>query len=97
MSRLLGEKVTANHIANWAAESKNGYRLPLEWAGAFCAVTNDTRVIKAAFRESGINILDDAEMVYFRIGKAEEEKREYAAKLKAQRNKLKELKMQGKV
>lgn len=97
MSRLLIEDVTKNHLQNWAAESKNGWRMPLEWAAAFCIVTNDTRVIKAALRGSGINILDDNEMVYYEIGKAEEEKREITAKLKNQRNKVKELKMQGKV
>lgn len=97
MSRLLGEKVSVNHIANWAAESKNGYRLPLEWAAAFCVVTNDSRVIKAALRESGINVLDDGEMVFFEIGKAVEEKRERTAKLKANRERLKHLRMQGKL
>ena len=97
MSRLLGENVTISHINNWAAESKSNYRMPLEWSAAFCLVTNDYRVIKAAFRESGINILDDTEMVFYEIGKYEEEKRDRAAKLKEQRNKLKALRMQGKV
>jgi len=93
MSRLLGENVTKNHLANWAAESKNGYRMPLEWAAAFCLITNDNSAIKAAFRGSGINVLDDADIVYFEIGKAIEEKRERDAKLKESRNRLKEIKM----
>ncbi len=97
LSRLLSEKVTLNHIANWAAESKNGYRLPLEWAAAFCVVTNDNRVIKTALRESGINVLDDSEMVFFDIGKAIEEKRESDARIKEGRNRIKELKIQGKI
>lgn len=97
MSRLLGEKVSVNHIANWAAESKNGYRLPLEWASAFCVVANDTRVIKAAFEGSGINVLDDNEMAFFEIGKAIEEKRESDARLKESRNRLNTLRMQGKI
>jgi len=97
MSRVLGEKVTKNHIANWVAESKNGYRLPLEWTSAFCVVTNDTRVIKAAFEGSGINVLDDSEMTFFEIGKAVEEKRESDARLKENRNRLKNLRMRGKI
>lgn len=97
MSRLLGEKVSDNHLANWAAESKNGYRIPLEWAAAFSMVTNDNRVIKAAFEGSGINILDDADMAFYEIGKAIEEKRESDARLKESRNRLKTLRMQGQI
>jgi len=95
MSRLLGEDVSKNHIANWAAESKNGYRLPLEWASVFSIVTNDNSVIKAAFEGSGINVLDDSEMAFYEIGKAVEEKRESDARLKENRNKLKNLKIKG--
>lgn len=97
MSRLLSENITANHIANWAAESKNGWRMPLEYAAAFSVVTNDTKVIKAAFEGSGINILDDSEMVFYRIGKDVEEKREMDARIKENRNRLQTLKIQGKL
>lgn len=97
MSRLLGEKITTSHISNWAAESKNGWRIPLEWAAAFSAVTNDTRVIKSAFAGSGITILDDSEMVFYDIGKSIEEKREMDARLKGNRDRLAKLRIQGKV
>ena len=97
MSRLLGENVSVNHIANWAAESKNGYRLPLEWAAAFSIVVNDNSVIKAAFEGSGINVLDDSEMAFFEIGKAIEEKRESDARLKENRQRLQKLKIQGRI
>ena len=97
MSRLLNEKITENHINNWAAEKKNGWRLPLEYAAAFSVITNDTQVVKAAFLRSGINILDDSQMVFFEIGKAIEEKRRNDAILKENRNHLKKLEMQGKL
>lgn len=95
MSRLLGEKVSINHIANWAATSKTSYRIPLEYAAAFCVITNDNRVIKAAFAGSGINVLDDTEMALYEIGKAVEEKRESDARLKENRIRLKTLKIKG--
>ena len=96
MSRLLGEKISANHIANWAAESKNGWRMPLEYAAAFSVITNDFGVIKAALAGSGVNILEDGELAYYEIGKAIEEKRESEAKIKEQRNRIQALRMQGK-
>ena len=97
MTRLTGEKVTKSTIANWSAESKSNYRIPLQLTAAFCEVTNDNRVIRAAFYGTGINILDDTEMAFYEIGKAVEDKRESDAKLKESRNKLNSLKMQGKI
>jgi len=97
MSRLLSEKVTVNHLNNWTAESKNGWRMPLEYAAAFSIITNDNKIIKAAFAESGINVLDDSEMAFYEIGKAIEEKRESDARLKENRNRLNTLRIQGKV
>ena len=95
MTRLVGQKVTLNHIANWVSESKESYRMPLEYAAAFSAIVNDNRVIKAAFMGSGINILDDTEMAYYEIGKAVEEKRESDARLKENRDRLKTFRIQG--
>lgn len=97
MSRLLNEDVSVNHIANWAAESKNGYRMPLEWAAAFSVITNDNRVIKVAFAGSGINVLDDSEMAFYEIGKAIEDKRESDARLKENRIRLQTLRIQRKI
>jgi hypothetical protein len=97
MTRLLGEKVSVNHIANWVAESKNGWRMPLEYTAAFSAITNDIGVIKAAFERSGINILDDNEMAFYEIGKAIEEKRESDARLKENRIRLQTLRIQRKI
>ena len=97
MTRLLGEKVSVNHIANWVAESKNGWRMPLEYTAAFSVITNDNRVIKAAFERSGINVLDDNEMALYEIGKAIEEKRESEVRLKESRRRLQALKMQRRI
>jgi len=97
MSRLLSEEITKNHIANWAAESKNGWRMPLEYTAAFSMITNDNSVIKAAFSGSGINVLDDSEMAFYEIGKAIEEKRESDARLKENRNRLQSLRIQGRI
>jgi len=97
MTRLIGEEISKNHIANWAAESKNGWRMPLEYAAAFSMITNDKTVIKAAFAGTGINVLDDSEMAFYEIGKAVEEKRESDARLKENRNRLQNLKIQGRI
>ena len=75
MSRLMSEKVTVNHIANWTAESKNGWRMPLEYAAAFFVVTGDPGVIKAALAGSGIGILQDTDFALFELGRLVAEER----------------------
>ncbi len=69
MTRLVTEDITENHIANWAAESKNGWRMPLEYAAAFYLITGDPGVIRAALAGSGIGVLSDKEFALFELGK----------------------------
>lgn len=69
MTRLMSEKVSVNHIANWTAESKNGWRMPMEYAAAFYVVTGDPGVIKAALTGSGIGVLDDKDFALYELGK----------------------------
>ena len=69
MTRLVTEDITENHIANWAAESKNGWRMPLEYAAAFYLITGDPGVIRAALAGSGIGVLSDNEFALFELGK----------------------------
>jgi len=69
MTRLVSENITVNHIANWTAESKNGWRMPLECAAAFYLITGDPGVIRAALAGSGIGVLSDKEFAFFELGK----------------------------
>ena len=71
--------------------------MPLEYAAAFSMITNDNKVIKAAFEGSGISVLDDGEMALYEIGKAVEEKRESDTRLKENRTRLNTLKIQGRI
>ncbi len=75
MTRLVNEKVTVSHIANWTAESKNGWRMPLEYAAAFYVITGDPGVVKAALAGSGIGVLDDRDYALFELGKIVAEER----------------------
>ena len=75
MTRLVSEKVTVSHIANWTAESKNGWRMPLEYAAAFYVITGDPGVVKAALARSGIGVLDDRDYDLFELGKIVAEER----------------------
>lgn len=77
MTRLTGENITVSHINNWTAESKSGWKFPLEYAASWFVVTGDAGPIRAALSGSGIDILNDKERAYLELGKivAEDKKR----------------------
>jgi len=53
MSRLLGESISVNHLNNWASTAKKDWRFPLEYAAAFCLISQDFGLIEAALEETG--------------------------------------------
>lgn len=55
MSHLLGQEITKYQIDAWCAESKEGHRLPLEYAAAFCQATGCT---------APLHVLNDACKIY---------------------------------
>lgn len=75
LSRLTGDKISVNHLNNWTAESKNGWRLPLEYVAALSLITCDKGIIKAALDNSGLMVLDSDEVDYYELGKITAENR----------------------
>jgi len=75
LSRLVGEPVSKNHIDNWTAESRNGWRLPLEYAAALSIITGDTGVLKAAIEGTGLRVICDEDLAYYELGKIVAEER----------------------
>ncbi len=75
LSRLTGDKISVNHLNNWTAESKNGWRLPLEYASALSIITNNHSIIKAALEGSGLTVIDQTEIDYYELGKITAESR----------------------
>lgn len=75
LSRLTGDKISVNHINNWCAESKNGWRLPMEYAAALSLITQDMGVVRAALEGTGMVVLDKEGKDYFELGKITAESR----------------------
>ena len=69
MTRLTGENITVSHINNWTAESKSGWKFPLEYAAAWFVITGDIGPIRAALTGSGIGVLNDRDFALFELGK----------------------------
>ena len=75
LSRLTGDKISINHLNNWTAESKNGWRLPLEYVAALTIITRDKGILKAALENSGLTVLDNEGVDYYELGKITAEDR----------------------
>ncbi|WP_028574327.1 hypothetical protein [Desulfonatronovibrio hydrogenovorans] len=69
MSRLTGDKISVNHINNWTAESKNGWKLPLEYAAALAVITGDDRILRAALAGSGLHVINQEERDLLDLGR----------------------------
>ena len=69
ISRLTGDQVSVNHLNNWTAESKGGWRLPVEYAAALSVVTGDIGPVQAAFDGTGMVVLDQEQAAVYEVGK----------------------------
>ena len=82
LSRLTGDKISVNHLNNWTAESKNGWRLPIEYAAALSLITQDMGIVKAALEGSSLSVLDKEGHDYYELGKIFAESRVKSKKKK---------------
>ena len=72
MSDLLGVHITDHMLNAWTAESKDGYRFPLEYAPAFCYVSGDYRLLKIGPTMLGLKVLENKDIVWMEYYKARE-------------------------
>jgi hypothetical protein len=61
MSYITGREITVPMLDTFTAESKRQHRFPLAWANAFCAVTNDYRLISLMVEKAGFRVVTVAE------------------------------------
>lgn len=80
MSRLTGEAVSVTHLNNWCGESKQEWRLPLEYASAFCLIVEDWGVFVAALEGTGRELADKQVMLAAEYGRLVAEKKKRAVK-----------------
>jgi len=87
-SRLTGDHISVNHLNNWTAESKNGWKLPIEYAAALAVVTGSPEIVKAALEGSGLSVLTEEETAIYELGKITAEDMERKKKRKEVLEKL---------
>lgn len=70
MSYLTGKEITARMLNCCTAESKELHRWPAEWDRAFCAATNDYRLVRERAQLSGFIVLEKEEAELLELGRS---------------------------
>ena len=91
MSDLTGVAITEHHLNAWTAESKEGYRFPLEYLPAWCEVTGDYRVAELITKGCKCYLVKSEEVLLIEIAKIQEEKNRISKIEEAMQEKLKQL------
>lgn len=82
MSELLGHEITKNQLDAWTAESREGWRFPLEYLPAFEVAVETHQVTTWMADLRGCKVLVGKEALDAEIGKLERLKEEAARKIK---------------
>ena len=82
MSELLGQEITKHQLDSWTAESREGWRFPLEYLPAFEVAVETTAVTAWIADIRGGRVQMGKEAIYTEIGKLERLKEEAAKKIK---------------
>ena len=82
MSELTGDTITKHQLDSWTAESREGWRFPLEYLPAFEVAVETTGLIAWAASVRGGKILMGKEALDAEIGKLERLKEDAARKIK---------------
>lgn len=82
MSELLGHEITKHQLDSWTAESREGWRFPLEYLPAFEVACETTAITAWIADLRGGQVLMGKEVLNAEIGKLERLKEDAARKIK---------------
>lgn len=91
MSELSGETITVHQLNAWTAESREGWRFPLEYLPAFEAAVETTTLTAWAAHVRGGKLLMGKEAIDAEIGKMERLRDDAAKRIRALKQAMGEL------
>lgn len=71
MSELTGAEISKHQLDSWTAESRDGWRFPLEYAAAFEEATDTLALTELLARKRGCKVLVGEEALRAELGKLE--------------------------
>lgn len=91
MSELTGETITKHQLDSWTAESREGWRFPLEYLPAFEVAVNSHRVITWLADVRGCKVLVGKDALDAEIGKLERLKEDAGKRIRQLKQAMGEL------
>ena len=91
MSELTGDQITKHQLDSWTAESRDGWRFPLEYLPAFEVAVETTGLIAWAASIRGGKILMGKEALDAEIGKLERLKEDATKRIRQYKQALGEM------
>jgi len=82
MSRLTGREISKGQLDSWSAESREGWRFPLEFAPAFEVATETYVLSEFLARKRGCKLFAGEDLYAAELGKLETLKNEINSKIK---------------
>ena len=82
MSELLGHEISKHQLDSWTAESREGWRFPLEYLPAFEVAVETHQITGWLAGLRGCRVLAGKEALDAEIGKLERQKEDAARKIK---------------
>ncbi len=76
MGEYLGIEITESQLNSWSAESKEGYRFPLEYLPALCYATGDFNLAKVIITACGCHLVKSEEAILLELARIDVAKRE---------------------
>jgi hypothetical protein len=75
MSEYTGAEISESMLNAWTAESKEGYRFPLEYLPAFCWATGDYDLLEIVTKACGCYIVKSEEVALLELARLEQAER----------------------
>lgn len=95
MSELVGVEITKTMLDSWTAESKEYHRFPAEYLPAFCHVTGSKEPLRMMAELVQCYLVESEEALLAELGRIDQKKRELAAREKAIREFLAQMRQGG--
>ena len=76
MGEYLGVEITESQLNAWSAESKEGYRFPLEYLPALCYATTDYGLADMVVKACGCKLIKSEEVVLLELARIDDETRQ---------------------
>jgi hypothetical protein len=76
MGEYLGIEITESQLNAWCAESKDGYRFPLEYLPALCYAASDYGLADMVVKSCGCQLIKSEEVILLELARIDDEARQ---------------------